>query len=782
MNRQALCGSAVIFNLMVCFLPLILNWTLPDPDNYETLRAAITSKEIFGTHLVSFILAAGNLLNQFWECTFYNTQTNQVIFTQASINASMILMELIFIAINSYNGNEVLFICIYMGRYLILSYSGIFYLGRDKFFQNRSFVSFMVLDCWIHAFTVLYPFSGSYALIFKFILFGLSVLLVCVFINYFVLMYLKDQWCNFIMKGVAIPVAMKSVDYSIIGTFIVCGTYFITNFCYGIPSFNQMDKRFLIILDIGFIIQLLVLPRNEALIVHDARKVSELMLRYISHEMRTPLNTILVGLRLLNDKIVRLEEPVPEDIFQIISDSRLSCELARNKLNDILAQDKLNHGLYDIEKEEISSTEFLTTALAPFYLQAREKDVRLNLSNISSMSHVMLMVDKHKLGIVIGNLVSNSIKFSPANGSVDISMEYIAGKASSGKSGAVVIAVKDTGPGLTQEEMSQLFTSVVQFQPGKLQSGGGSGFGLCISKGIADLHNAALSVRSAGAGQGCTFSLTIPTANAFVSASIPSPSPLRNGKGPVVELARLCRLVSGWSSSIVHPTTTASPNPNDTAHVAVPHRLPPTPASDAEATLASATAPPQATASSDVDSPIAAADVSSSSAVTMASGSGELQRSLGPARTPKCFSRILIAEDSALARKMLVRLVEERCDEVVEAEDGLVAMCKFQENLALGLHFDLIMLDFQMPNMNGPSVAKAIRKVGYTGVIVGVTGNALTKDIQEFRGSGANHVFLKPLDVEEFDRKSSEWHRNGLVCVTGALASNTTGDLRVTDF
>ena len=65
--------------------------------------------------------------------------------------------------------------------------------------------------------------------------------------------------------------------------------------------------------------------------------------------------------------------------------------------------------------------------------------------------------------------------------------------------------------------------------------------------------------------------------------------------------------------------------------------------------------------------------------------------------------------------------------------------------------YSAILMDFVMPNMDGPTATKEIRSLGYTGLIFGVTGNTLVADIDYFIASGANQVLAKPLDMDVFD-------------------------------
>jgi CheY-like chemotaxis protein len=115
--------------------------------------------------------------------------------------------------------------------------------------------------------------------------------------------------------------------------------------------------------------------------------------------------------------------------------------------------------------------------------------------------------------------------------------------------------------------------------------------------------------------------------------------------------------------------------------------------------------------------------------------------------TPKT---LLLVDDAATNRKMLRKLLELRNHNCEEAEDGLVGVSMVK---AAGLdYYDAILMDFVMPNMNGPAATQAIRALGYTGLIIGVTGNALTEDKSTFLQAGATEVLLKPLKMKTLQK------------------------------
>ena len=107
--------------------------------------------------------------------------------------------------------------------------------------------------------------------------------------------------------------------------------------------------------------------------------------------------------------------------------------------------------------------------------------------------------------------------------------------------------------------------------------------------------------------------------------------------------------------------------------------------------------------------------------------------------------RVLVVDDSAMNRKMMIRGILKRVGLIDEAEDGAVAVEKMTASLASRTPYDIVFLDYQMPVMDGPTAAKEMRRLGYKGKIIGVTGNALPEDIATFISQGVNQVLLKPV-------------------------------------
>ena len=117
-------------------------------------------------------------------------------------------------------------------------------------------------------------------------------------------------------------------------------------------------------------------------------------------------------------------------------------------------------------------------------------------------------------------------------------------------------------------------------------------------------------------------------------------------------------------------------------------------------------------------------------------------------RQPKKH-HVLVVEDSASNRKMLVRLIERAGHTVATATNGQEAVDAYMRDVQAGLDdpdhvpFDTILMDSEMPVMNGPDTTRKLRKMGCTTAILGVTGNVLSEDVDHFKAQGADEVFGK---------------------------------------
>ena len=119
---------------------------------------------------------------------------------------------------------------------------------------------------------------------------------------------------------------------------------------------------------------------------------------------------------------------------------------------------------------------------------------------------------------------------------------------------------------------------------------------------------------------------------------------------------------------------------------------------------------------------------------------------------------VLVVEDAPVARTMLVRLLKTLQCTADEAEDGAQAVDKVK---AASRPYDMILCDSVMPNMDGPTAVAAIRELGYGGPVLGVTGNTLPEQIEDFVQHGADAVVGKPVKLPVLKDAMARWAGKG---------------------
>jgi CheY-like chemotaxis protein len=116
-------------------------------------------------------------------------------------------------------------------------------------------------------------------------------------------------------------------------------------------------------------------------------------------------------------------------------------------------------------------------------------------------------------------------------------------------------------------------------------------------------------------------------------------------------------------------------------------------------------------------------------------------------------NRILVVDDVPMNRRMARRLLESRGSTCEEAVDGADAVERLRLSVSSSQGFDIVLMDYQMPNLDGPGAARRMRsEVGYGGLIIGLTGNAEEREVENYKAHGANHVLVKPFDLDAFDQ------------------------------
>ena len=241
---------------------------------------------------------------------------------------------------------------------------------------------------------------------------------------------------------------------------------------------------------IGYEVTTLIKAEQEAI---EAGISKEYFLSNMSHEIRTPLNAILGFVTLLQDEV---QSPTHKKYLEIV---RNSGENLLTIINDILDFSKLRSGEFTIETSRFNLHEELTHTLELFVASANEKEITM-LAYLDPYIPYELEADPLRIKQIIANFISNAIKFTPTEGVVELEAFC--------KDEVLRISIKDNGVGISKEDQKRVFNAFTQAKNSE-NIGGGSGLGLAICKKLAQHMHGNVYVESVY-GEGSTFTLEIP--------------------------------------------------------------------------------------------------------------------------------------------------------------------------------------------------------------------------------------------------------------------------------
>lgn len=225
------------------------------------------------------------------------------------------------------------------------------------------------------------------------------------------------------------------------------------------------------------------------------------LMRGISHDVKNPLGAVLGYAQLLDEGLYGELEPQQR---QSIRRMRASVESALGLLEDVLELARSDEGSLPITPEPVDVAAALADAVEAQRAAAERAGHTLDLEVSPGLPAVP--TDPARLQQVLGNLISNAIKYVPAGGRIRVSAERIAGRRFLDPGQWLAVCVTDDGPGIAPAEQERVFDEFTRLEPGKAA---GTGLGLAISRRIARLLGGDLTLESEP-GNGCTFTLRLP--------------------------------------------------------------------------------------------------------------------------------------------------------------------------------------------------------------------------------------------------------------------------------
>jgi two-component system cell cycle sensor histidine kinase PleC len=218
----------------------------------------------------------------------------------------------------------------------------------------------------------------------------------------------------------------------------------------------------------------------------------------MSHELRTPLNAILGFSEIIAQECFG---PVGSERYRdYAKDIHTSGAHLLSLINDLLDVAKIEAGRMDIAPHPLEAGRVFDIALKLINTKAREKDQVLSIKVEPSAPE--LWADERAVKQILINLVSNAVKFTPIGGRIDV-------LGSRAKNGDFQIMVRDNGPGIPPEKMDMVFKPFSQVDNRFDRQAGGTGLGLALVRGLAELHGGTAWMESEY-GKGCSVFVTLP--------------------------------------------------------------------------------------------------------------------------------------------------------------------------------------------------------------------------------------------------------------------------------
>ena len=512
------------------------------------------------------------------------------------------------------------------------------------------------------------------------------------------------------------------------------------------------------------------------------RAKSEFLSR-MSHEIRTPMNGI-IGMNTIAQQNIGNNAKVLDCLNKV----NLSSNHLLALINDVLDMSKVESGKMEIRHEQFDFRTFLETLGNLYYTQSKNRGVHYE-TVLQGEVEEALIGDSLRLNQILTNLLSNALKFTPADGTIKLQVTRMTQPHEQPDENVWLrFEVIDTGCGIAKEKQEAIFESFEQESSDVTQKYGGTGLGLAIVKKFAELMGGSVRVESEP-DIGSTFIVELPFGQTNEHRQ---PVRYEELKALLVDddrgtcehamlLFKKLQLQADWTDngftaiSLIESAKKRG-EPFNVCFIdwKMPHMDGMETARHIREIAGEDISIILITANDSTDIEQEAAKIGVRSVVvkplfesTIIDAFSNIQQNYPPAnrggsRTSEYDfqdKHILLAEDNELNREIAMELIGSTGAVIEPAVDGVQAVEKFEAS-QIG-YYDLVLMDIQMPRMDGYEATRCIRALNRpdaaTVPILAMTADAFSEDMDKSKEAGMNAHITKPIDVEQLYREMLKW-------------------------